>query len=87
MSSMTKYVKYSMVNSKTDILEGENYAVAFLAYYSSNGAYYMNGFHFDFELKRMIFNTFGGGKLYNKGGKRRSKMIVLVMCLIWFTIQ
>jgi len=33
----------------------------FLAYYISNGAYYMDNFHFNYELQRMKFNSFGGG--------------------------
>jgi len=28
----------------------------FLAYYLKNGAYYMNNFHFEYEIERMKFN-------------------------------
>ena len=37
------------------------FAMFFLAYYISNGAYYMDDFHFNYELQRMKFNSFGGG--------------------------
>jgi hypothetical protein len=36
------------------------FAMFFLAYYVSNGAYYMDDFHFEIEIERMKFNEVGG---------------------------
>jgi len=59
----------------------------FLAYYISNGAYYMNNFHYSFELQRIKFNKLGGGEIEGEEGKNIKKMLIISICFIEFLLQ
>ena len=64
----------------------EYFGLFYLAYMARDGAYYMNGYHFKFELDRMRFNTFGGSKYTGVDGEKRAQMVITILLLVWMFV-
>ena len=56
---MKKLIEFDKIIDSKDV--EQKFALFFLSYYISDGIYYIDDFHFDFEVKRMKFNEFGAG--------------------------
>jgi len=65
---------------KTDADAG--FVIYFLGYYISNGAYYLDDFHWNYIINRSKFNRFGGSEIIGEDGKLRKKMMIIVMCFL-----
>ena len=58
MKKLIEFEKFIDIKDKK-----QSFALFFLAYYISDGIYYLDNFHFDFEVKRMKFNKFGASEI------------------------